>query len=135
MTAIVPLKEGEVLVPIDGSAWQSRWKEIKLISCHWFKNTTYWWVEMTDKSGSTHIDTMNVGTLRTNWERKEKFYKVGKVYKFPNREDTWTVLDLYEVARPAYGNKVKAVARMDTPAGLSDIQTLSADDFRRMVRA
>lgn len=63
------------------------------------------------------------------------FYKVGKTYKFKslNRADTWQILDVYEVSRPAYDSKVKAVAKMITDRGYEDIQTLSRSDFDRMV--
>ena len=64
------------------------------------------------------------------------FYRVGKTYMFKNvsREDTWKILDIYEVSRPSFGdNKVKAVAKMVTAKGYEDIQTLSQSDFERMV--
>lgn len=133
---LVPLKEGEVLVPVKGTAWATRWKELRLVNSHRFKGVTYWWVEMTSTGGDAHLDTMSIGTLRTTWERKAKFYQIGKTYKFRNvgRTDTWTVLDIYTVDKVAiFDSKHKAVARMDTADGMQDIQTLSQADFDRMV--
>ncbi len=66
---------------------------------------------------------------------KDKFYRVGKTYKFPNRDDVWKILDVYEVSKTEWRTeKAKAVARMTTPDGFEDIQTLTLGDYERMVQ-
>jgi hypothetical protein len=67
---------------------------------------------------------------------KDKFYRVGKRYRFDSsREDTWFVLDVYQVTNPLYSwSKLKAVARMTTTEGKEDIQTLTLGDYERMVQ-
>lgn len=65
------------------------------------------------------------------------FYEVDQKYKFASgsRSDVWEILDIYQVDNPEYGDgKLKAVAKMITPTGTEDIQTLSVGDFERMVK-
>jgi hypothetical protein len=66
---------------------------------------------------------------------KDKFYQVGKTYKFPKRGDVWKILDVYEVSKVEWHTeKIKAVAKMTTPDGFEDIQTLTLGDYERMVQ-
>lgn len=135
MSTPVPLVEGERLVPSKLSTWAGKYSELRLINSTKFKGVTYWWVQLTTTGGLTTLETFSIGDLRTSWVRKPGFYKIGKTYKFKGggRLDTWKILDVYVIDAPAYGSSVKAVARMVTPDGLMDIQTLSQDDFDRMV--
>lgn len=67
------------------------------------------------------------------YEPKSNFFRIGKKYMLGNRADKWLVLEVYQVDNPAHSwGKMKAVAKMITPDGKYDIQTLSVDDFARM---
>lgn len=135
ISATQPLKAGEILVPDENSAWFERWKQVKTVSSHTFSGVEYWWVEMTPKNGATHLDTMGINTLRASWKRKPTFYRIGKRYRFPSgRTDVWLILEIYDVSS-FYGNntRVKAVARRIQTDGHQDIETLSENDFARMV--
>lgn len=137
MSLVSGLKAKEVWLPRVGSIYNPTFKEITLVNTHQFKGVTYWWVEALSKSGFTTLESFTASTIKTNFDLKPSFYQVGKTYKFRNvgRDDTWLVLDVYQVSTPAYGDKVKAVAKMTTANGLQDIQTLTQGDFARMVQA
>jgi len=129
----VPLKVGEVLVPKPGM-WPS-YSEVELKAEVKFKGKVYWALAMTPKSGSpSFLDTMSEDNLRGGWVRKSTFFRLGKTYGFKSREDTWKILDLYQLENGIWGDDKKAVALLTyTASGQTDIQTLSADDFSRMV--
>ena len=137
MTAPVTLAEGERLVPSKFSTWAGKYSELKLVNATRFKGVTYWWVELTTKGGLTTLETFSIGDLRTFWVRKPGFYQIGKTYRFSKigRADVWKILDVYAIDNPAYGDRVKAVGKMITAEGLTDIQTLTQNDFDRMVEA
>lgn len=90
-------------------------------------------VRNADLGGPTYF--LNEDQLKY-YTGKAKFYRVGVRYKFDSsREDTWLVLDVYQVTNPLYSwSKMKAVARMTTADGKEDIQTLTDSDFARMVQ-
>lgn len=136
MTFSKPLKSGEILVPKAGSAFKS-WTQVKLMQSKYFKGQDYWWLEMMHKDGSTHLDTLSLTTLRSGWERKPSFFRVGVKYRFPReRADTWEILEIRQVDNPQpWSGKLKAISKMVTTEGYEDIQALSENDFRRMVEA
>lgn len=128
------LKVGDVLVPIATSSWTA-WGKVELVSSTTFKGAKYWWIKMTHNDGGTHLDTLSEDTLAKGWRVKVKFYEIGRTYKFPaNRDDQWTILDIYQVDNPlSYGDYIKAVAKMVTPNGYESIETLTVNDFKRMI--
>ena len=135
MSLVSGLQTDQVWVPMPNSAYDNTWTEVKLVNTHNFKGVTYWWVEAKSKANFTSLESLTASGIKTNFVRKPAFYQVGKTYKFRNvgRSDTWKILDLYTVNRAAYGDKMKAVAKMVTDSGYEDIQCLTPGDFERMV--
>lgn len=132
MSIVVPLKAGEILVPKPGS-WNS-YTRVELKAEIEFKSMTFWSIVMTNKNGSQHLDTLREDVLREGWVRKPSFFQLGKTYGFKSRQDTWKILDLYQLENGVFGDDKKAVALMTYKTnGKTDIQALSLDDFDRMV--
>lgn len=133
----VPLKADDILVPSKLTSWDASFREVRVVSVTAIKGKEYAWLEWTPKTGSTFLDTLSVEDLRKGFVRKPSFFRLGKTYKFPgSRDDTWTILDLYQIDNPtSWSGRQKAVARMVQPDGMTDIQTLSVHDFQRMVEA
>lgn len=142
MTSSVPLKDGELLVPIKGTAWaNNQWKELEILSSKAVKGITQYWVKMTDGHGFTTLDTLNIGTLRQGWERKEKFYRVGVKYKFASVakfavSDTYKIVEVYHIDNPltpADSLMAFAVAT-DAMTQKNYGTSLTLSDFNKMVR-
>jgi hypothetical protein len=140
VTTPVTLKAGETLVPTLQSVWRERWASLKLVNEHKFKGVTYWWCEMTDKSGMTHLDTMSIGNLRTGWVRRPTFFQVGKRYKFASDKlsrSLFDVIELHQNNKPRSPNyEVQALVRVtDTQSLTTYLTVLNREDFNRMVTA
>lgn len=142
MASTVPLKTGEVLVPIKGTTWdQNQWKELEIMSSATVKGVSQFWVKMTDQHGFTVMDTMNIGTLRRGWERKSTFFVVGKTYKFAANK--WTISDLYRVIEVAHvddpltpsDDVIAFVIAKDVTSGRQYGTSLTRNDFSKMVLA
>lgn len=133
----VTLKAGDVLLPKKGSSWEEMWNEVRLVSSHRLNNVTYWWVEMTDKGGRTHLDTLNYGTLASgSWDKKRRFYAIGGKYRFKNgnTRDVYEIIELHQVDR-AIGpdHEVAAVAKChDDFSGKYYLTVLNRSDFDYM---
>jgi len=142
MTSTVPLKVGEVLVPIKGTTWdENQWKELEIMSSATVKGVSQYWVKMTDQHGFTTMNTLNISTLRSGWVRKDSFFKVGKTYKFASNK--WTVSDLYRVIEVAHvddpltpSDDVIALAiAKESAYGRQYGTSLTRNDFSKMVLA
>ncbi|ATW69365.1 hypothetical protein HWB40_gp27 [Streptomyces phage Manuel] len=142
MASTVPLKLGEVLVPIKGTTWdKNQWKELEIMSSATVKGVSQYWVKMTDQHGFTTMDTLNIGTLRSGWVRKDSFFKVGKTYKF--EANKWTVSDLYRVIEVAHvddpltpnDDVIAFVIAKDSVSGRQYGTSLTRNDFSKMVLA
>ncbi len=143
MTSTVPLKPGEVLVPIKGTTWADLgWKQLEIVSTTRDKGVTHYWVRMTDRSNITTLNTLNLGTLRAGWERKEKFFKLGVRYKFANASkfsvhDTYKIVELYLVddpLTPGHAQSAFAIGK-DGMTGKQYGTSLTLSDFEKMERA
>ena len=137
MSAVVPLAVGEILVPKPGSAWTYNYTQVKVLAVTEKNGRKYYWLEMSPKGGSsTFFDSLREDSMRSGWQRKPKFFQIGKTYKFKSgaRADKWMVMDLYLTDNPVHSAN-KAVAWMVTSTGERDLQTLSQSDFERMVEA
>src|SRR5690606_11108318 len=142
MTNTVPLKVGEVLVPIKGTTWdEKQWKELEIMSSATVKGVSEYWVKMTDQHGFARMNTLNISTLRSGWVRKDSFFKVGKTYKFASNK--WTVSDLYRVIEVAHvddpltpSDDVNALAiAKESAYGRQYGTSLTRNDFSKMVLA
>ena len=140
MTSTVPLKHGDVLVPLKGTAWDhNQWRELEVVSIAVVKGVTQHWVKMTDAHGFTTMDTLNLGTLRKGWTRKEKFFKIGATYQFANLNkfivgDTYRVIEIYHIDDPmtsGHAQSAFAIAK-DGLTGKQYGTSLTLSDFERM---
>ncbi|UVD39737.1 hypothetical protein SEA_ROSEPHARIE_74 [Streptomyces phage RosePharie] len=143
MTSTVPLKDGEVLVPIKGTTWADLgWKQLEIVSSTRSDGVTQYWVRMTDRNNITTLNTLNLGTLRRGWERKEKFFKAGVEYRFAHVSkfsvhDTYKVVELYQIddpLTPGHAQAAFAVGK-DGMTGRQYGTSLTLSDFEKMVRA
>jgi hypothetical protein len=140
VTTPVTLKAGETLVPMLQSAWREHWSSLKLVNEHKFKGVTYWWCEMTNKTGMTHLDTMSIDDLRTGWVRKSSFFELGKRYKFRSDKLSRSLFDVIELhlnEQPRSPNyEVQALVRVtDTQSLTTYLTVLNREDYNRMERA
>lgn len=138
MTNVVPLKVGEILVPIKGSSWDlTGYTQAELISSATIHGAEQWWCKVIGKNGTT-MTTFSTRLLRRGWVRRERFFKIGSTYKFNNRvtSDTYKILDVYEIENPLYSSNATsafAVAK-DRMTGRQYGISLSGSDFDIMVK-
>lgn len=134
MTAIVPLKIDEILVPIEGSSWDlNGYKQAKLVAKTELSDTEQWWCEITSRYATT-MTTMSTRTLRTGWVRKPTFFQVGKTYTWSRYDgETYLVKELFQIPNPqSRGEDVSAFAVVTNSWGKQYGMSLSRSDFRRM---
>jgi len=119
----ITIKVGDTIAAMSGSVLyrDHGWCEVVGLT------DQYVWLK--DAEGA-HLQVLRsiAGSL---WRKLTPFFQIGKEYRFPNRDATWEILDIYEVDKPRYGHALKAIARL-SDGGLEDIQTLNSDDFERM---
>lgn len=136
MTEIVPLKKGDVLVPLKDSAW-SAYKEARVIAVETIRGVEQAWVDTIPAYGGiSTLNVLSVNTLRRGWERKPTFFQVGKEYVWQRvyvNAETYKIMDIYQIENPAtHDGHLSAFAIVTDAYGKQFGSSLTVGDFRRM---
>jgi hypothetical protein len=139
MASTVPLKVGDVLVPIKGTTWEAlNWRQLEVMSQTRHKDVTQYWVKMMQENGTETLHTLNLGTLRDGWTRKEKFFKVGSRYRFDTSKwvvsDEYRIMEVYTVSDPLTpdDDAVAFAVAKDAMTGKQYGTSLTRSDFDKM---